>query len=141
MTKLILLTLLLSNAFAADKVQEIKDFFSHVDAASKKADWYGKPTEDGGDCGVVVELPDGNTEQRVTVIQGDINNDGVNEYVLLNHCGGSLDTDTILEAFQKRGDTYESLNIDKVLEKNGIDGSQIPFHFAKPFWPKKVAAR
>ena len=123
---------------SSKSVQELKDFFSRLPKASKDSDWYGNPSADSGRCGIAIEnRKDGSTEGGLNLFIGDINNDGLDEFVLVHRCGGSSRTDTILDVFQKDGESYKNLGFDSLLEKNGLDGSKLPMNIGTPMLSKE----
>jgi hypothetical protein len=145
------LFLLSSSSFAKETAvermgtfEEVRQLLKNIPAESKNADWYGSLDDSDkkpGACGFGVRDKSGEVMAGGIVLHvGDANNDGIDEYILVSRCGGSLNTDTILEVFQRHKKSYRSLNFDKILEKNGLDGSKVPLNIDSPFLVREKGA-
>lgn len=82
----------------------------------------------GYDASKYFTLPTVGKETYVLFV-ADVNNDGVQDYVLTARAGGSAKSDTIIEVFNDGDRKMIPLNVDNVIP----EGSSMPLWFANPF--------
>ena len=136
--------LLTLNAMAGDfKVgtkKELEKLLKKIPASFQKEFWYGvvASKDRKAPCGFEIKGKDGKIlPNGLSLFIGDIDNTEEPKYIFISRCNGSLGTDSIIEVFRKDGDSLTPLGFWKVLEKNGLDGSNLPMNIDNPFLSKE----
>jgi hypothetical protein len=135
---------LLSNAMAGDyKIgtkSDLQKLLKKIPASFKKEFWYGEVASKDrkAPCGFEIKGKDGKIlSDGLSLFIGDIDNGGEPKYILVTRCSGTIRADTILEVFRKEDSLFTPIGFWKVLEKDGLDGSNLPMNIDNPFLSKE----
>lgn len=112
------------------------DFLKKIPTSFHNEFWYGTVAskDKKAPCGFEIKGKDGKIlPDGLSLFIGDINNGGEPKYILVTRCSGTIRADTFIEVFRKEEDSYIPLGFWKVLEKLGLDGSNLPMNIDKPF--------
>jgi len=136
--------LLALNAMAGDfKVgtkKDLENLLKKIPVSFQNEFWYGvvASKDRKAPCGFNIKGKDGKIlPDGLSLFIGDIDNTGEPKYILVTRCSGTIRADTILEVFRKDDSLFTPIGFWKVLQKQGLDGSNLPMNIDKPFLSKE----
>lgn len=136
-----LLTLnVMAGDFKVGTKKDLENLLKKIPASFQKEFWYGEVASKDrkAPCGFEIKGKDGKIQSEgLSLFIGDIDNTGEPKYILVSRCSGSIRADTILEVFRKEDSLFTPIGFWKVLEKEGLDGSNLPLNIDKPFLAKE----
>ena len=94
-----------SNAQSSANRFEMQSFLDSVQPEYGKEHWFGKvDSEDSlAKCGFAIKKENGSLQaDGISLFIGDVNNDGKDEYVLVDRCGGSAPIRYFILKIQQR---------------------------------------
>ena len=138
---LLMLSLGFSGTAEAEKDQkllrsEFIQFVAELDAAQKAA-LNIERVSDGpqwATCGFgVYTSGDKVSSYGFSVIRGDINNDGREEYTVVARCMGAAQSDKIIASYTRQGAGWRDVGFEAALKASKLDASKLPSLLADPF--------
>jgi hypothetical protein len=119
---------------------DLERLLKKIPASFQNEFWYGvvASNDRNAPCGFEIKGKDGKIQSDgLSLFIGDINNGGGPKYILTTRCSGSIRADTIIEVFRKNENSFSPIGFWKVMEKNNLDGSNLPMNIDKPFLSKE----
>ena len=136
----LLSSIAMAGDFKIGNKTDLERLLKKIPASFQNEFWYGAVAskDKKAPCGFEIKGKDGKIQSEgLSLFIGDIDNSGEPKYILVSRCSGSIRADTILEVFRKEDSLFTPIGFWKVLEKEGLDGSNLPLNIDKPFLTKE----